>query len=270
MAIDASGNSAYVITASGLSIVPLTPVPAADRPVPANRGTVNLASYQTQVSPNGLISIFGQNLGQLEIAGSTPLPTILGGTCVTLNNLPLPLFMVSPTQINAQIPPTMATGSLPLVVRSVARQAASTQQSLAVTRYSPAVFVDPTGQIALFHADGRYVNKSHPANRDEPLTLYALGLGPPATGRITSGQPSPFDPLATITNVQVFFGNPDWVQGEIIVDWAGLAPGLIGVYQLNVRVPGFHIKGENLIVTVRIAGVDSPSTGVVVPTVTVN
>jgi uncharacterized protein (TIGR03437 family) len=59
-----------------------------------------------------------------------------------------------------------------------------------------------------------------------------------------SGQPSPFDPLATITNVQVFFGNPDWVQGEIIVDWAGLAPGLIGVYQLNVRVPGFHIKGE--------------------------
>jgi uncharacterized protein (TIGR03437 family) len=54
------------------------------------------------------------------------------------------------------------------------------------------------------------------------------------------------------------------------VDWAGLAPGLIGVYQLNVRVPGFHIKGDNLIVTVRIGGVDSPSTGVVVPTVTVN
>jgi uncharacterized protein (TIGR03437 family) len=198
---------------------------------------VNLASYQTQVSPNGLISIFGQNLGQLEIAGTTPLPTILGGTCVTLNNIPLPLFMVSPTQINAQIPPTMATGSLPLVVRSVARQAASTQQSLAVTRYSPAVFVDPAGQIALFHADGRYVNREHPANRDEPLTLYALGLGPPATGRVTSG---------------------------------GLAPGLIGVYQLNVRVPGFHIKGDGLIVTVRIGGVDSPSTGVVVPTVTVN
>ncbi|HEV8148060.1 MAG TPA: hypothetical protein VGP79_16840 [Bryobacteraceae bacterium] len=270
MAIDASGNTAYVITASGLSIVPLTPVVGADRPLPANRGTVNLASYQAQVSPNGLISIFGQNLGQLEIAGSTPLPTILGGTCVTLNNIPLPLFMVSPTQINAQIPPTMGTGSFPLIVRSVARQAASTQQNLAVTKYSPAVFVDPSGQIALFHNDGRYVNREHPANRDEPLTLYALGLGPPATGRITSGQPSPFDPLATITNVQVFFGNPDWVQGEVIVDWAGLAPGLIGVYQLNVRVPGFHIKGDGLIVTVRIGGVDSPSTGVVVPTVTVN
>jgi uncharacterized protein (TIGR03437 family) len=185
MAIDASGNTAYVITASGLSIVPLTPVVAADRPLPANRGTVNLASYQAQVSPNGLISIFGQNLGQLEIAGSTPLPTILGGTCVTLNNIPLPLFMVSPTQINAQIPPTMGTGSFPLIVRSVARQAASTQQNLAVTKYSPAVFVDPSGQIALFHNDGRYVNREHPANRDEPLTLYALGLGPPATGRIT-------------------------------------------------------------------------------------
>ncbi len=114
------------------------------------------------------------------------------------------------------------------------------------------------------------MNRDNPANRDEPLSLYALGLGPPATGKITSGQPSPFEPLATITGVEVFFGNPAWVQGKIIVDWAGLAPGLIGVYQLNVRVPGFHIKGDDLIVTLRIGGVDSPSSGVVVPTVAVN
>jgi uncharacterized protein (TIGR03437 family) len=259
MAVDAAGANAYVITASGLSIVPLAAPVASDRPAPANRGTVNLASYQSQISPNGLVSIFGQNLGQLEVAGATPLPTILGGTCVTLNNIALPLFMVSPTQINAQIPPTLATGNFPLIVRSVARQAASAQQNVAVSKYSPAVFVDPTGQLALFHADGKYVNHDNPANRDEPLSLYALGLGQPATGKITSGQPSPFDPLATITGVQVFFGNPAWVQGEIIVDWAGLAPGLIGVYQLNVRVPGFHIKGDDLIVTLRIGGVDSPS-----------
>ena len=270
MAVDSSGATAYVITASGLSIVPLTPVLASDRPVPANRGTVNLGSYQTQIAPNTIVSIFGQNLGQSEIAGSTPLPTTLGGTCVTLNNIALPLFMVSPTQINAQIPPAFATGSAPLVVRSLTRQAPSAAQNITISKYAPAVLVDPSGQVALFHADGRYVTHDHPADRDEPLSLYAIGLGNPTSGRVTAGTPSPINPLAVVSGVQVFFGRTDFVQSEVIVDWSGLAPGLIGVYQMNLRVPGFHTSGDSLLVTIRLGGVDSPSTGPVVPYVSVN
>jgi uncharacterized protein (TIGR03437 family) len=60
------------------------------------------------------------------------------------------------------------------------------------------------------------------------------------------------------------------VQSAIIVDWAGLAPGLIGIYQLNLRVPGFHISGDSLLVTITAGGVSSPSTGPVVPMVSVN
>jgi uncharacterized protein (TIGR03437 family) len=270
MAVDSTGTTAYVITASGLSIVPLTPVPASDRPVPNNRGTVNLGSYQTQIAPNTIVSIFGQNLGQLEIAGSTPLPITLGGTCVTLNNVALPLFMVSPTQINAQIPPSFATGSSPLIVRSPARQTASVAQNITISKYAPAVLVDPSGQTALFHADGRYVTHDHPADRDEPLSLYAIGLGNPTSGRVTAGTPSPFSPLAEVSGVQVFFGRTDFVQSQLIVDWSGLSPGLIGVYQMNLRVPGFHISGDSLLVTIRVGGVDSPSTGPVVPYISVN
>jgi uncharacterized protein (TIGR03437 family) len=44
---------------------------------------------------------------------------------------------------------------------------------------------------------------------------------------------------------------------------------MVGVYQLNLRVPGFHEKGDALPVMVRIGGVDSPTTGVVVPTIAV-
>ncbi len=105
MAINSAGTVAYVITTSGLSIINLTAVPASARPVPNQKGTVNLGSYQTAIAPNGLISIFGQNLAASAIATSTPLPVILGGTCVTLNNVALPLFMASATQINAQVPP---------------------------------------------------------------------------------------------------------------------------------------------------------------------
>jgi uncharacterized protein (TIGR03437 family) len=64
--------------------------------------------------------------------------------------------------------------------------------------------------------------------------------------------------------------DPSYVQAEVIVDWSGLTPGMIGLYQLNLRVPGFHMKGEALPVTLRINGVNSPSTGPVMPVAAVN
>jgi uncharacterized protein (TIGR03437 family) len=269
MAVDAAGTTAYVVTTSGLSIVPLTPVSASDRPQPSQNGAVNLASYQLPVAANGLVSIFGQNLGANDAYGSSPLPVMLGGTCVTLNNVALPLFATSPAQINAQIPPGLAAGNYPLVVHSVAKHAASASQQLAVSKYGPAVVMDSNGQIALFHADGQVVNRDNPASRDEPLTLYALGLGPTTGGKVVGGAPSPSSPLALTSTVEVFFGNPSYKQAAIIVDWSGLAPGWFGLYQLNLRVPGFHMKGDALPVTLRVGGVSSPTTGPAVPYVAV-
>ena len=270
MAIDAANATAYVITTSGLSVIPLTPTAASDRPVPNQRGAVNLASYQLQVAPNGLLSIFGQNLASSEVAASMPLPLMLGGACVTLNNIGLPLFMASPAQINAQIPPDLAAGTYPLIVRSIAKHAASSSQQLTVSKYAPAVLVDSTGQVALVHADGSYVNKDNPASRDEPLTMYALGLGPTTGGMVTTGNPSPSSPPAVTGTVEVFFGDPSYKQAAVIVEWSGLAPGFVGLYQLNLRIPGFHMKGDALPITVRVGSVNSPTTGPVVPYVAVN
>lgn len=270
MAVNSGGTIAYVITTSGLSIINLVPVPATARPVPNPNGTVNLGSYQTTIAPNSLVAIFGENLGSSAIATTTPLPLILGGACVTLNNIALPLFMASPTQINVQIPPATAAGTYPLVVRSIANLAESASQEVTVSKYAPAALVDPTGQLLLFHADGSYVNKNNPANRDEPLVMYAVGLGATTGGKVSAGTPSPTSPLAVSPTVEVRFGDPLWAQSAIIVDWGGLAPGMIGVYQLNLRVPGFHISGDSLLVTITSGGVSSPSTGPVVPMVSVN
>jgi uncharacterized protein (TIGR03437 family) len=270
MAVNSAGTVAYVITTSGLSIVNLSAVPASAKPLPNPKGTVNLGSYQTTIAPNGLVSIFGQNLGSSAVATTTPLPLILGGTCVTLNNVALPLFMASPGQINAQIPPATTAGTYPLVIRSIANQAASASQQVIVSKYAPAALVDATGQLLLYHADGSYVNGNNPANRDEPLVMYAVGLGATTGGKVAAGTPSPASPLAVSPTAAVYFGDPSWVQAAIIVDWAGLAPGMIGVYQLNLRVPGFHISGDSLLVTISSGGVSSPSTGPVVPMVSVN
>jgi uncharacterized protein (TIGR03437 family) len=269
MAIDAAGVTAYVITTSGLSILPLTQPPASTAPRPSPGGAVNSASYLPGVAANGWLSIFGQNLGTSEVAGATPLPFVLGGTCVTLGGTALPLVFASPAQINAQIPPNLAPGNYALVVRSIANRAASPVQQLAVARYAPAVLVDASGQIALVHADGRWVNKQNPATRDEPLTMYALGLGPTTGGAVIAGEPSPSKPLAVTDKVEVFFGDTRWAQSPVIVDWSGLTPGYAGLYQLNLRIPGFHINGDALPVTLRIGGVSSPTTGPAVPYVAV-
>lgn len=164
----------------------------------------------------------------------------------------------------------MATGAFPLVVRAIGKNAVSQSQQLTISKYAPAVFVDPvTNQAARLHADGSFVIKDHPAHRDEPLMLFASGLGLTTGGKVTGGNAAPSNPLAVTAKVEVFFGNPLWSQAGIIVDWSGLAPGFAGLYQLNLRVPGDHVKGESVPITLSIGGVSSPSTGPVLPAVTV-
>jgi uncharacterized protein (TIGR03437 family) len=269
MAINAAGNAAFVLTASGISVIPLDTVSTAGAPQIATNGIVNTANFQTAVAPNGLISIMGRNLGTTAASGTTPLPSTLGGVCVTLNNAPLPLLATSAGQINAQLPPTLAAGRYPVVVRSLTGQGASAAANLTVAKYAPAVFVDGEGPLVL-HSDGRRVNKDHPGKRDEKLTIYATGLGTTTGGRVTAGMPSPSNPLAVTAPVNVYFGNPLIKEAGIIVDWSGLAPGMIGVYQLSVRIPGAHINSDSLPVTIKIGGVSSPSTGANVPTVAVH
>jgi uncharacterized protein (TIGR03437 family) len=176
----------------------------------------------------------------------------------------------SPGQINAQIPTTLAAGRYPLVIHAYANNIASTTFTLTVSKYAPAVLVGGGGQPAIFHQDGSYVTRDNPANRDEELMIFATGLGPTTGGAVTTGSAAPLSPLAVTGTASVFFGDPSWKQAAIIVDWSGLAPGLVGIYQLNVRVPGFHISGDDLPVMLQVGGVKSSSTGPVAPTIAVN
>lgn len=272
MAVDPSGTTVYALTTSGLSILPLERNPQATaREVPTiNRnGIVNTASYLPQVAPGGLISIFGRNLGEAEAAGGPPYPMMLGRTCVTFNNVPLPLIMTSPGQINAQIPPETRAGRYSLVVRNIDRQAASAATNVTVAKYAPAVFMYENGQPAILHLDGRPVTPEAKAHRDEQLVIYATGLGATKGGRVVAGDAAPSWPLAVTDKVQVFFGNPGYREAEQIVEWSGLTPGMVGLYQINIRVPGARIRGNKLPVQIRIGGINSPSSGPAVPYVAV-
>ena len=150
MAIDMASNNAYLITTSGLSVIPLDTTAAADRPVLSARATTNIASGGTTVAANNLVVISGRNLAADATAPTTGnLPTILGGVCVTMGITPIPLLMTSATQINAQIPPGLATGNQQLTVRSIANHASTAAQAVAISMYAPAVMLDAKSQVQL-------------------------------------------------------------------------------------------------------------------------
>ncbi len=272
MAVDPQGTTAYLLTTSGLSIVSLDPVPPNQRPVVnPQAGVVNSANFTANVAPGSLVAIRGRGLA--DPASTTPpqkLPTVLGGACVTLNNQPLPLAATADGQITAQIPQTLAAGRYPLVVRNLARNAASLLPVMVtVAKYAPAVVVDPESKLAaIYHENGDRVTKNKPATRDDRLTLFAVGLGATKT-RVAAGEPSPADPLALTDTVQVYFGDPRYRQAEVIVESSALAPGMVGVYQLKLYVPGDRMRGDALDVTLKIGNVTSPVRGELDPRIAV-
>ena len=271
MALDSTGTNAYVLTVSGLSVIPLSAVSPSSRPALAQNGVVNLGSFQPTVAPGSLVGIFGNNLASTATASTTPLPAILGGTCVTLNNLPIPLMATSSGQINAQIPPTLAAGKYPLVVHSIANQATSlASATVTVAKYAPAVFADSSGRAAIYQQNGKQVTPNNPTTRDQRLVMYATGLGVTSGGTVTTGNPAPSKPLAVTAPVSVYFGPSNYSQSAIIVEWSGLVPGMIGLYQIDLYVPGTHMNGNALPVMIKIGGVSSPVTGPIVPTVAVD
>ncbi|HXJ43676.1 MAG TPA: hypothetical protein VNH18_30615, partial [Bryobacteraceae bacterium] len=126
MVID-SNNVAYIITVSGLSVVPLTPNGVQIPQIAAgNRAIVSAADGSTNLRVGSVINVTGSNLATASTASVLPPPTVLGGSCVTFNDVALPLLQTSPGVIQAQIPANVSPGNNVVQVRSLATGQQST------------------------------------------------------------------------------------------------------------------------------------------------
>jgi uncharacterized protein (TIGR03437 family) len=256
LAADNNGN-VYLMTYSGLSVVSLA-TSTGRVPTFTASGVVNSPSKTAPVSAGALISIFGSNLADAAQAAATPLPTLLGGVCVTANEVAIPLLITSPTEIDAQLPPNLATGRVTLTIRSEKLGVSSAGIQVQVNSSSPSVFstdIDGSGtpRAALFHsADMTLVTPDYPASRDEILYLYATGLGP-ATPAVAAGNLTPDNPTAKTTQpISVTVGGQAYPVMSSI-----LAPGYVGVYQITIYVPGNRVEGSALPVIVTAGGASS-------------
>ena len=119
MVID-SNYMAYVITISGLTVIPLTPGGTPTPVVTAGvRGIVNSNDGTQNIQPGTFININGSGMASTAAASTVPAPTVLGGSCVTFNNVPLPLLKSSANQIVAQVPTNIVSGMNVVVVHSL-------------------------------------------------------------------------------------------------------------------------------------------------------
>ena len=210
--------------------------PAVSGPTISAGGVVDGASFKPgPVAPGSIVSIFGTVLASGTAQATTAsLPTTLQSTQVLINGIAAPLFYVSPSQINAQVP-WEVTGlfTTDLTVKVFSNDVPSNVVAAALAITAPGIFV------ITHDADSTLVTSARPAVPGEYLRIYCTGLGM-VTNEPPTGAPGPFSPLAyTAQNSTVT------IEGlSAYVPYSGLAPGFVGLYQVNVQVPANAVSAS--------------------------
>lgn len=208
------------------------------------------------VSPGELVSIYGVALGptQAVSASSTPVPTTLGGTTVTFDGVAAPILYSSSLQLNVQAPFALQPGTLTtLQVRTSAGTSQSVQ--LEVVPALAGLYTTQSngrGQIRAINQNGSINSISNPAPRGSFIALYATGLGD-VSPDVNTGAAAPTSPLARVDeDMAVLIGGI-----STNVAYAGLAPGLVGVYQVNAQIPTGVVPGARSVILLPEDGVPS-------------
>ncbi len=205
----------------------------------ANGSNGNAANYFARYSPGMLATVkpsANSTFGSATVTNSKiPVPTTLGDVQVVVNGVLSPIIYASPTQINFQIPSTTPASSTPVeidVIRTSTGQVLSAGE-YRIDPYSPGLFTaDATGTGALIaqNQDGSLNGTSHPAKAGSVITLYGTGEG------VISGAPPDGTPPTGALSTSIL---PSVVinGGYATVQYSGVAPGFIGLWQINVVVP---------------------------------
>ncbi|HXJ38792.1 MAG TPA: hypothetical protein VNH18_05910 [Bryobacteraceae bacterium] len=227
---------------------------------------ISAANYSSRPLTAGSIAAMFSAVNTNVLGGPTaaatdlPLPTTLSDTQVLVNGTPAPLYFVSPGQINLELSnslPGGGTADIQVVRVKTGQITGGTELQLASA--APAMFTSNAsggGQIVAYNvADGTVNSSTNAVARGQYIVLYGTGVGPvpnaPADGAAaTTAISAPSKPL-------IVLGSSSTALPDENVSYSGLAPGLVGVWQLNVLIPQNAQTGSS--VSVRIFQNSIPS-----------
>ncbi len=233
-------------------------------PVSSTAGFVSATNVPgNSLSPRSIASLYGTNLsGIISLADSPPpLPSTLGGTTLTLAGNTLPLFFVSPQQINFQLPFITINGPTPETL-TITQGQFTTSIPVTLTPFAPSFFTtnsQGTGQAAALINETSIIVApvgmfpgSRPVKKGEFIQLYCTGLGD-VTNRPGLGAPSPTNPLAsTLVKPTLTVGT---VPANVL--FSGLSPNFVGLYQVNIQITTDMPSGPAVPVALTIGGAKS-------------
>jgi len=163
----------------------------------------------------------------------------MGGVEVLVNGRSAPLLFTSASKVNFRCP-QLAPGTPLQITLQTENGAALASDPSYMAVAAPGLFrmgdtkqggilISETSEIAMEATDGI---PSRPAHQGEYLTIYASGLGQVENYSGAEG-PAPSDrPIRLVNNVRAYVGGI-----EIDPVFAGLAPGTVGLFQVNVQIP---------------------------------
>jgi uncharacterized protein (TIGR03437 family) len=221
-------------------------------------GIVNAASFAPfgPVAPGSLVAVFGDRLA-LGAAPATnvPLPVTLAGSSILIGGQQAPLIYASDGQVNAAIPYGLSPNTTQQAIATRA-STLSVPQPVIIAPAAPGVFTLDGKQGIVVDVDSNgtqtLVDTAHPARIGHALVIYCTGLGE-VDQVVPSGTAAPSSPLARAVNpVTVTIGG---VSAD--VQFAGLTPTQVGLYQVNVIIPPGVSAGTEVPLVLTAAGQSS-------------
>ena len=228
-------------------------------PVVSPNGVVSSGDFASAPAVGLLVSIFGSGLADAPVGAGLPLPRSLGSTSVYLagSATPLPLLYAADSIVNVQIPYDAAVNATQqlMVQRG---NAISVPVPIAIFTASPTVLSTSgagsgQGHVYVIGAGAveTLADQNAPATAGNPVVIYCVGLGV-VSPAVSAGDMTPAALFSAVAPVTVTFGNQTVAAG-----FAGLTPGLAGLYQVNVNVPPGVTPGNQVPVTISVAGKSS-------------
>jgi uncharacterized protein (TIGR03437 family) len=227
------------------------------------------------VAQGSIATLFSGNIvDQPQGADTSPLPTALSKRQIVVNDSLLsPLFASATGQINFQVPSSAPVGTDRIAVRTSDTGELVAGGSFSVAATAPGLFTSGqsgAGQGVVLNQDGTVNGAANPAARGSVITVFGTGQGqvsPP----VPDGVPAPSSPLAYSVTVSatsadqclnqqsmcIVFGN---VLGS--VQFSGLAPGWVGLWQIDASVPTDASTGSAVPLKVVIDGIPSNTVSV--------
>ena len=263
--LSGDGTIAYAVTFGG-RLLKISVASAAMQELIPRTPFFELTPLLPTLAPGKLVTLPGASFSTATYTATPLLPESLGGVQVYIQGIQARIQSVQPTAITLIVPPDVAirfdsTSTIHLEMNSPS-SFEILDASVVIGQLAPEFLYHPGSYVPFSaHQDwSGLVSNENPASPGEILHTYGVGMGPTMPS-VPYGDAAPSqEPFARLSIPISCTDNP-YNGNRVDVLFAGLAPRMAGIYQIDWRVPT-GLAGPNFTLVCQFSGLAYISGGV--------